>query len=275
MLIPWSLARLVKNYHGLTVRQRITVLRRMVLVRERCAGLKKGLPLCCCNLAWRRSGGMIPWNVIVVCEMFKTSYQMGNTPCERRFGEAFEGPAIPFGLMMESHPISAKDRSRLHQHGNNVLFWTCIARGENFVKERFWSQTLTSLKMWTRQKSMLEDWMGSKVLRRKLVKTSCSQSQTETVKKFWRRSWNPEMSTFSAGPTRKGLPNTIAKHWRGQENKFYLGRVAGKPNRWLLEHWRRSKPVWTLDCFLAVHNIKWKTSWRMHVVREAADKQQP
>ena len=39
------------------------------------------------------------------------------TPYERRFGEPFEGPVIPFGAMADHHPISAKDISRLHQFG--------------------------------------------------------------------------------------------------------------------------------------------------------------
>ena len=31
------------------------------------------------------------------------------------------GPVIPFGAMVECHPISAKDQSRLHQFGTKVL----------------------------------------------------------------------------------------------------------------------------------------------------------
>ena len=45
----------------------------------------------------------------------------GKTPYERRFGERFKGPIIPFGSMVEYHPISAKDLSRLHQFGKKVL----------------------------------------------------------------------------------------------------------------------------------------------------------
>ena len=45
----------------------------------------------------------------------------GETPCERRFGEPFRGPVIPFGSVIEDHSISAKDRSRLHQCGEKVL----------------------------------------------------------------------------------------------------------------------------------------------------------
>ena len=38
----------------------------------------------------------------------------GKSPYERRFGMLFNGPVIPFGAMVEYHPISAKDISRLH-----------------------------------------------------------------------------------------------------------------------------------------------------------------
>ena len=33
----------------------------------------------------------------------------------------FEGPNIPFGAMVEYHPISAKDLSELHRFGAKVL----------------------------------------------------------------------------------------------------------------------------------------------------------
>ena len=45
----------------------------------------------------------------------------GKTPYERRFGMPFNRPVIPFGAMVEYHPISAKDQSRLHQFGSKVL----------------------------------------------------------------------------------------------------------------------------------------------------------
>ena len=43
------------------------------------------------------------------------------TPYRRRFGVPLKGPIIPFGAMVEYHPISAKDLSRLHQSGKKVL----------------------------------------------------------------------------------------------------------------------------------------------------------
>ena len=33
----------------------------------------------------------------------------------------FNGPVKPFGAMVEYHPVSAKDLSRLHQFGSKVL----------------------------------------------------------------------------------------------------------------------------------------------------------
>ena len=45
----------------------------------------------------------------------------GKTPCERRFGEPCKGPIIPFGSLVEYHPITAEDQSRIHQFGKKVL----------------------------------------------------------------------------------------------------------------------------------------------------------
>ena len=45
----------------------------------------------------------------------------GKTPYERRFGKPSKGPIIPFGSLVEYHPITAKDQSRIHQCGQKVL----------------------------------------------------------------------------------------------------------------------------------------------------------
>ena len=45
----------------------------------------------------------------------------GKTPYERRFGKTFSGPIIPFGSLVESYTISAKDQSRIHQFGKKFL----------------------------------------------------------------------------------------------------------------------------------------------------------
>ena len=45
----------------------------------------------------------------------------GKTPYERRFGQPFKGLIISFGSLVEYHPITAKDQSRIHQFGKKVL----------------------------------------------------------------------------------------------------------------------------------------------------------
>ena len=45
----------------------------------------------------------------------------GKTSYERRFGKPFKGPITPFGSLVEYHPITAKDQSRIHQFGKKVL----------------------------------------------------------------------------------------------------------------------------------------------------------
>ena len=45
----------------------------------------------------------------------------GKTPYERRFGQPLKGPMIPFGSLVEYHPFTVKDQSRIHQFGKKVL----------------------------------------------------------------------------------------------------------------------------------------------------------
>ena len=45
----------------------------------------------------------------------------GKTPHEGRCGQPFKGPIIPLGSMVEYHPKTAKDQSRIHQFGKKVL----------------------------------------------------------------------------------------------------------------------------------------------------------
>ena len=36
-------------------------------------------------------------------------------------GNFFKGPIVPFGSLVEYHPVTAKDQSRIHQFGKKVL----------------------------------------------------------------------------------------------------------------------------------------------------------
>ena len=84
----------------------------------------------------------------------------GKTPFERRFGEPCKGPIIPFGSLVEYHPISTKDQSRLHQLGKKELpeiflgyaLHVGIWKGDTLVVD-----LLRSWKRWTHRKSILKD----------------------------------------------------------------------------------------------------------------------
>ena len=58
------------------------------------------------------------------------------TPYDRRFGEPFKGPTIPFGAMVEYYPISARDQARLHQFGWKVLPGTFLGYAVSNLERR-------------------------------------------------------------------------------------------------------------------------------------------
>ena len=85
----------------------------------------------------------------------ETSWQTGKHPCERRFGEPFDGPVIPFGAMVEYRPISSRDQPRLHQIGEKVLIGILghMLIERNLERTHYGSGALRRWKTWTRQKS--------------------------------------------------------------------------------------------------------------------------
>ena len=65
--------------------------------------------------------GQILWNVTLICETSQLYYLMGGRPTKFGFGQPFNGQIIPFGSLVEYHPITSKDQSRIHQFGKKVL----------------------------------------------------------------------------------------------------------------------------------------------------------
>ena len=59
----------------------------------------------------------------------------GKTLFERRFGQPFNGPIFPFGSLVEYHPITAKDRSRIHQFWKESFTWS-VPRTRNVRGEK-------------------------------------------------------------------------------------------------------------------------------------------
>ena len=87
----------------------------------------------------------------------------GKTPYERRFGKPFKGPIIPFGSLVECHPITAKVQSRIHQFGKKVFPGLFLGYALYTVREfgrvTYWSQTLRSWRQWKHRKSTRKDSM--------------------------------------------------------------------------------------------------------------------
>ena len=110
----------LKNNPGIIVRQRHTDRKHMGLLREQCAEWKRDI----CSFVAMRSG---QWMVggfhgmLLLSAKYSRYFSFGKRPYEWRFGVPFNGPVIPFGAMVEYHPISARDQSRLHQFGTKVL----------------------------------------------------------------------------------------------------------------------------------------------------------
>ena len=83
-----------------------------------------------------KSGGLISWNAVAICEMFKISWKM-EEHLVRDGSENHFKPSIPFGAMCEYVQISA-DQSWLHQFGKTVspgIFLGCASVGSGIRKE--------------------------------------------------------------------------------------------------------------------------------------------
>ena len=116
LTIPWNSANLVKIPPGIIARLHHTDQKQMGLleVKEGTSAvlLQSGL-----NESW--------WADSMECHTYLRNVtdllSDGKTPYERRFGQPFKGPIIPFGSLVEYHPITAKDQSKIHQCGKKVL----------------------------------------------------------------------------------------------------------------------------------------------------------
>ena len=88
----------------------------------------------------------------------------GKTPYERRFGQPFRGPMIPFGSSVEYLlPYFCEGPVKNPSIWKESLTWIVprirIVRGRNLEGVTYWLETLRSWKRWTHQKSTLKDSM--------------------------------------------------------------------------------------------------------------------
>ena len=74
------------------------------------------------------------WADSMECYCYLRNVQ--DLPHERRFGEPFKRPIIPFGALIEYLQISTRHQSRVHQFGEKVL--PGIFLGYELIAERIW-----------------------------------------------------------------------------------------------------------------------------------------
>ena len=120
LTIHWNLAKRV-NYHGIIVHQHLTDRKTDGIAERAVRRIRKGRLLCCRDRAW-----------------MKTQY-------ERRFGEPFKGPIMPFGarFLRETSPGSTNSVRKFYLEYSSDMYWS---QGE-FGKEILWLQTLRSWKI--------------------------------------------------------------------------------------------------------------------------------
>ena len=97
------------------------------------------------------------------------------------------GPVIPFGAMVEYHPISAKDISRLHQFGPKVLPVIFLGYASNGGKETFQLQTMGELEQMDATELHASRLNAKEVLTPMKMKNSVP-SRRWNSENFWRRS---------------------------------------------------------------------------------------
>ena len=162
LTIPWNSAKLVKIFPGIIVRRHHTDQKQMGLLKEQCAECKEGTSAVLLQSGLNENWWADSMECYTYLRNVTDLLSDGKTPYERRFGQPFKGPIIPFGSLVEYHPITAKDQSRIHQFGKKVLpglFLGYALYAGEFGRVTYWLQTLRSWRRWTHLKSTRKDSM--------------------------------------------------------------------------------------------------------------------
>ena len=138
----------------------------------------------------------------------------GKTPYERRFGQPFKGPIVPFGSLVEYHPITAKDQSRIHQFEKKVL--PGLFLGYALYAEGIWKGDVLIADL-----EELETMDASEIYSKK--KTQCERgdiSQTRRIY-FSNRRWTNQNLRRRSGTENihLGTASTNSRREEYQENQ--------------------------------------------------------
>ena len=108
-------------FPGIIVRRHRTGRKLMGLLREQCASEKKGHLHYCCNQVWTTNGGHFHGMLLQSAKHSRSLVWWEDILWEGGSEYHLKGPVLACGAMVEYHPISAKDPSRLHQFGPKSL----------------------------------------------------------------------------------------------------------------------------------------------------------
>ena len=117
----WNSAKLVKISPGIIARLHHTDQKQMGMAERAVRRGKEGTSAVLLQSGLNESW----WADSMECYTYLGNvtdlFSDGQTPYERRFGQPFKGPIIPFGSLVEYHPTTAKDQSIIQQFGKEVL----------------------------------------------------------------------------------------------------------------------------------------------------------
>ena len=121
LTIPWNSEKLVKISPGIIARRHHTDQKQMGLHKTAVRRVKEDTSAVLLQSGLNESWWADSMECYTYLRNVTDLLSDGKTPYERRFGQPLKGPIIPFGSLVEYYPISAKDQSRIHQFGQNVL----------------------------------------------------------------------------------------------------------------------------------------------------------
>ena len=121
LTIPWNSAKLVKIFPGIIARLHHIDWRLNGIAERAVRRVKEGTSAVLLQSGLNESWWADSMECYTYLRNVTDFLSDGKTPYERRFGQPFKGPIIPFGSLVEYHPITAKDQSIIHQFGKKVL----------------------------------------------------------------------------------------------------------------------------------------------------------
>ena len=143
LTIPWNSANHVKISPGIIARLHHTDQKHMGLLKEHCR-VKEGTSAILLQSGLNESRLADSMGYYFYLRNVTDLLSDGQTPYERRFGQLFQGPIIPFGSLVEYHRTTAEDQSRIRQFGKKVLTWIVprirSVRGGTLEGVTYWSQ---------------------------------------------------------------------------------------------------------------------------------------